>query len=428
MKMPDTSRKYTPEEKKQLLLNLDIEVEHRVQQLEEWLADALQNFQIHQDGLISRIPKLVRGVTMGEFADKYNGDIQACLRGLQREKLGPEAVEIDKDTRKRKWAASQEEVEASGSGPGAAHDVESSRATKTARVMAATPKKKTGTSTGPGTAQHARLFSANKTPGTSRTMGRIPPIAPSPSPNKFAKPSMLARAPPRPVSPSKATQPRTTRPPSSATFNPVLPKTPAYPTLRAPRRDESMLSINGSPLANPYQLGLGWFAGATDEENESDEPSHNAEGKGKQSDAPKALRKMNSIVIRRDPSVTFSSSSSSNGLHSRSNSQHNLGPPRQTHSRSNSQSRMQTHPQSQLDSTPKPVATHLVPPTSLTQGYASALVAIPTKDGHVLEFDPLQTSPRALDALVGITDSAKKQAKEEMARLVQAAVSKWSIS
>jgi len=57
----------------------------------------------------------------------------------------------------------------------------------------------------------------------------------------------------------------------------------------------------------------------------------------------------------------------------------------------------------------------------------SALVAIPTKDGHLLEFDPLQTSPGALDALEGITDSAKKQARVEMGRLVQAAVDKWKI-
>jgi hypothetical protein len=57
----------------------------------------------------------------------------------------------------------------------------------------------------------------------------------------------------------------------------------------------------------------------------------------------------------------------------------------------------------------------------------SAFVAIPTKDGHLLEFDPLQTSPGSIDALDGITNSAKKQAKMEMGRLVQAAVDKWKI-
>jgi len=107
-----------------------ISVEHRVRQLEEWLAAALKNFKLHQEGLISRIPKLVRSVTMGDFADKYNGDIQACLRGLQRERMGEvEAIEIDRETRKRKWAAALEETEASGSGT-ANHDSESSRALK----------------------------------------------------------------------------------------------------------------------------------------------------------------------------------------------------------------------------------------------------------------------------------------------------------
>jgi hypothetical protein len=81
-------------------------VEHRVRQLEEWLADALKNFRLHQEGLIARIPKLVRGVTMGEFADTYNGDIQACLRGL----VGgaPPNLEIDRETRKRKWEEASE--------------------------------------------------------------------------------------------------------------------------------------------------------------------------------------------------------------------------------------------------------------------------------------------------------------------------------
>lgn len=75
--------------------------------------------------------------------------------------------------------------------------------------------------------------------------------------------------------------------------------------------------------------------------------------------------------------------------------------------------------QPHLEATPRPIPKHV--------RSFSALVAIPTKDGHLLEFDPLQTSPGALDALEGITDSAKKQARVEMGRLVQAAVDKWKI-
>ena len=80
---------------------------HRARQFEEWLADALENFRIHQEALISRVPRLVRDITLREFA-KYNGDIQACLKGVQREKLGGEAEAIDRNTRKRKWVESQE--------------------------------------------------------------------------------------------------------------------------------------------------------------------------------------------------------------------------------------------------------------------------------------------------------------------------------
>lgn len=67
---------------------------------------------------------------MGEFADKYNGDVQACLRGLQGERIGGTEFEIDRDTRKRKWAAAQEEAEASGSGQAQAQEGDQARAAK----------------------------------------------------------------------------------------------------------------------------------------------------------------------------------------------------------------------------------------------------------------------------------------------------------
>jgi hypothetical protein len=59
---------------------------------------------------------------------------------------------------------------------------------------------------------------------------------------------------------------------------------------------------------------------------------------------------------------------------------------------------------------------------------ASAMVTVPLADGQLLEFDPLQASPGALDALEGITDSAKKHARDEMVKLVEAAVQRWKIT
>jgi hypothetical protein len=97
------------DEKQHLIANLEIEVNHRRIQFKSWLNDHLENFSIHQEGLVSRIPKQVRAMKMRDFGAKYNGNIQAALRGVQRDKfVAAGATEIDKSTRKRKWVASQE--------------------------------------------------------------------------------------------------------------------------------------------------------------------------------------------------------------------------------------------------------------------------------------------------------------------------------
>ena len=74
----------------------------------------------HHEGQVLRVPKLVRSITMADFADKYNGDINECLRGLQRDKQGGETT-IDPALRKRKWKDSEESIE----------DLENRRASKT---------------------------------------------------------------------------------------------------------------------------------------------------------------------------------------------------------------------------------------------------------------------------------------------------------
>ena len=172
-----------------------------------------------------------------------------------------------------------------------------------------------------------------------------------------------------------------------------------------------MLSINGSPLANPYELGLEWLAAEDDTVNAgagTGARTGTGEGAGA-SGARTALRRTaSSILIRRDPSSTAATSNTtSNGQAGRS--------------RSNSQSQGQGH--SRSDS--RPVASNGI--AASNSGHMAARVAVPTRDGHLLEFDPLLTSPGALDKLVGITDSAKKQAKEDVSKLVQVAVAKWNV-
>lgn len=101
-------------------------VAHKTRQFEDWMADTLENFRMHQEILISRMPRIVRNVTMREFT-KYKGDVQAAVKGLSRELLGSEDATIDFGTRKRKWVESQE---AEDSKLAKGQDTESSRNVK----------------------------------------------------------------------------------------------------------------------------------------------------------------------------------------------------------------------------------------------------------------------------------------------------------
>ncbi|KAI0632017.1 hypothetical protein C8Q77DRAFT_1218560 [Trametes polyzona] len=408
------TRKYSGEEKEQLLANLDLEVAHKTRQFEEWLADALENFRRHQEGLILRIPRIVRNVTLRDFA-KYNGDIQECVKGLKRELLGAEDNTIDPSTRKRKWIESQETE--GDKLDGKLGHTESSRALKTARTIAATPKKKTASFAAPTTASKTRL-PVTKTPAKTqgRPLQRVPSGAVSPSPQKgSSRPLQFPRTPSRfasPSKPSQATRPQS-RVPSSSTFNPVLPLAPSHP--RWPRKDENMLSVNGSPLANPYQLDLkNWFKAVAEGDGADAEPAGSSEANGGNRGLGKLgvpggskLKKQRSIVVR---SASNSSVTSHGG-----------------HSRSTSQASTLVASQSGLDQRISGASSSAELPLSTTAS-VSALLSVQTKDGHVLEFNPLQTSPEELDALEGITDSAKKQAKEDMARLIQVTMQRWKLS
>ncbi|OBZ71403.1 hypothetical protein A0H81_08744 [Grifola frondosa] len=413
MQATHSKAKYTQEEKEQALANLDLEVAHRTRQFEEWLADALENFRRHQESLILRMPRLVRDITMREFA-KYNGNVQECIKGLKKEVLGGEDGIIDRTTRKRKWVESQEVDAGAGAVAGpSSREAESSRGVKNARLLVATPKK-AGSSTGPGSLQKTRL-PISQTPGRARTLQRIPSGDATPSRQKGSnKPFLFPRTPSRLASPSKIASP--------SKFPQAKPhhKPSASPLPRWPRKNENMLSVNGSPLANPYTLDLNaWFKGVvggdTGDPEESDDggttTEHDPGVKGKHGHT-----KSRSIVVR---STSFTQPQ---GPHSRANSQTSmLGASRATHSRNNSQTN--------VNSIGCDTVASLNPPTKLSSmPSASALISVHTKDGHVLEFNPLQTSPEELDALEGISESAKRQAKEDMLKLIQAATERWKIS
>lgn len=162
-----------------------------------------------------------------------------------------------------------------------------------------------------------------------------------------------------------------------------------------------MLSVNGSPLANPLSLDLsGWLSRHRAIDNDEPDSLRN-KGVG-----PQERKRTASIVVR---SASFTSNAGAASSHSRVDVSSTAagtgkaGVP----ARSNG-----------LD------AKGSFEPISMS---LAAVVSVPTADGHLLEFDPFHTSPSEIDALEGISSSAKMKAKEDMRSLVRQAAERWRI-
>ena len=113
------SRKYTEDEKEQLLANLDLEgsyavrfglqvltlrpVKDRIRQFEAYLAHSLEAFKLRHENEVTRIPRAIRTLTMAEFADKYDGDVSKALQAITKARLEAtgEPVGADASVRKR---------------------------------------------------------------------------------------------------------------------------------------------------------------------------------------------------------------------------------------------------------------------------------------------------------------------------------------
>jgi hypothetical protein len=68
---------------------------------------------------------------MAEFGDKYNGDVQVALRGLQKERLAIDVIPLDRTAMKRKWVpASEEDPETRSGSPTKNPDTNHARAAK----------------------------------------------------------------------------------------------------------------------------------------------------------------------------------------------------------------------------------------------------------------------------------------------------------
>lgn len=240
------------------------------------------------------------------------------------------------------------------------------------------------------------ICQSNLTPRSQqRNTSSRPPLR---GPSSSVRNSRIVNTQARPSSPSKIpTTPQSSRrPPSSATFNPaILNGVPSYP-----KHDASSLKQKGKFSGQPHYFGNAGELPGVREETEYEGNNGSGTGSG--------LRKVNSITVRRQP-LPLDSNSRPNpaAVHTPPDGQH-------LHLE-------HTRPIYPLD----PATTG---PLSTRQPFpAQVQVTVPTVDGFFLEFNPLLVSPGALNQLEGITEDAKKQAREDMIRLVKEAVSKWTI-
>lgn len=298
-------------------------------------------------------------MTLKEF-DKYGGTIPACVQalfkqriaaggamGLEKkryvlllissivydsfEQLGGGKLRFRKELTKRRHAI-RRTVRVSTMND----DARTRLITSIARLAPPSPLK-----------PHTR-FATNRTPMTNRTANKTLMRSAKKNQPKFDANSKQGRF----ASPAKSPAPPF-RIPSTA-FNPVLPKTPSYPK-RIARWNESVMSINGTPLAFPRHVAVDDDDAATIVSSE---------------------RGSHAITRKDHTHDNFSSRSSSSTAHSTS--------------------------------------------------FTGPTITIPTAKGQVLQFDPISMSPGSFEKLPGLTDSAKKLAKDEMMRIVQN-LAKWHI-
>ncbi|KAF9514920.1 hypothetical protein BS47DRAFT_1342529 [Hydnum rufescens UP504] len=185
-------RSYTQKEKDQILENFDLELNSRIRTIEAELEAHLSKLLIFSKNQITRVPANVRDITLREFGEKSQGDMNVLVRGMatvntiRKDPAPPTAG-------KRKRDDTAENGEDPNPRPTKAPPQRSAKGTPQ-RPTKATPQRQVGE-----TAQRHQF------------------------------------------------------PHTSATFSPSLRHNtplPIYP--RPMRHDEFLLSKNGSPVANPF--------------------------------------------------------------------------------------------------------------------------------------------------------------------------------
>lgn len=75
----------------------------RIRQFEAYLAHSLEAFKLRHENEVTRIPRVIRSLTIAEFADKYNGDVNMALQAITKARMeaSGEPAGLDGSARKR---------------------------------------------------------------------------------------------------------------------------------------------------------------------------------------------------------------------------------------------------------------------------------------------------------------------------------------
>lgn len=142
------------------------------------------------------------------------------------------------------------------------------------------------------------------------------------------------------------------------------------------------MSVNGSPVANPFAGPSETRDGALTEEDEGEEEDGGKRGSAVQIGGADTLSSFK--FPARTASTSTNASSSSQTLYARQGTH--------SHLRTRSQ----------------------------------AMINVPTSTGQVLHLDPISTTPADIDAMEDLSDAAKKEAKKEMASLARQMTKLWT--
>ncbi|KAL7423240.1 hypothetical protein Q5752_002540 [Cryptotrichosporon argae] len=377
---PSKAKSSTAAHKQAVLDNFDLEVSHRTRAMRAHLASALASFLSLADSELVRLPLDMRALTLGELEAVWAGGLGETARRIAQrrfERAHPDVdeaqVRADAAAGKRKRGAQTPLLDSPG------------RSTKNARTQKPAPL-----AAGPNSR-------ARKTPTSKRTKQAGPAASVAPSPAYSSRSGL----------------------PQDHIFNPLLPNTPRHP--RPPRRNESILSLNGSPLALVSSdaggsNGAEGVDGADDDDDEDDTALPNPEaleahalgraalGTGKAPSKPAAARAALGLAASVGPGATAGTAGK------------------------------RRKPSLMFRQSLAPVHRPATDGNEEVDSAGDALSEIALSDGRVLAFNPLNLSPGRIGVELDAgglgakeKETVLRKVRDEAVRALSARMEKWHV-